>query len=139
MHVLQKCKLFCILLQNCYFLINLMKKLGNFLASDNGTLMSPSTADNSNCWWCWSMLYPIKDLQCIRLWNLLMIIMVLNCILYNYVGYWHNLFFLDKTSSELELCMDLHTLFVWVLLTDLQYCYYVYSIFFKLATLYYTL
>ena len=30
-------------------MIKLMKKVDNFLASDYGTLMSPTTGDNSNC------------------------------------------------------------------------------------------
>ena len=56
LHVLQKCKCLSILLQNCYFLINLMKKVGNFFASDYVTLVSPITDDISNRWWCWTML-----------------------------------------------------------------------------------
>ena len=48
-------------------------------------------------------------------------------------------FFLDKTSSEVELCLDLHTLFVRVFLMGVQYSYYISCTFYVLAYLYYTL
>ena len=35
---------------------------------------------NRNCWWCWTVLSTIVKLQCDRLYILLMILMVLNCI-----------------------------------------------------------
>ena len=73
LHVLQKCKFFRILLQKFYFMISLMKRVGNFLASDYETLMSPTTRDNRNCWWYWTVLSTILELQCVRLWILLMI------------------------------------------------------------------
>ena len=73
LHVLQRCKFFCILLQNCYFLINSMKKVGNLLYYEYVTMMSPTTGDNRNCWWCWTVLSPIVDLQYVRLWIILMI------------------------------------------------------------------
>ena len=63
------------------------KGLAIFLVSDYGTLMSTTTGDNSNCWWCWTVLSPIVELQYVRLWILLMILMVLNCILSSYLGY----------------------------------------------------
>ena len=106
---LQKFKYFCILLQNCYFLIIFMKKVGNILASDYGTLISPTTRNNNNCWWCWTVLFQIVELQRVRLLSLLMIFDGFE--LY-FIQLWWILsytVFLETISSDIELCMDIHT------------------------------
>ena len=68
-----------------------MKKIGNFLASDYVTLMSTTTGENNNFWWCWTVLYPNVELQYVILQSLLIIFDGFNCSLSDYGGYWHNM------------------------------------------------
>ena len=81
------------------------------------------------------MLSTIVELQCVRLYILLMLFHGFEL---HFIRLWSILsypVFLDNTSSEVGICMDLHTLFVRVLLMNLWYCYYVYCTFYVLASL----
>ena len=50
LHVSQKCRLLYLDTVLLSYDQLYEKVVGNFLASDYGTLMSPTTDDNSNCW-----------------------------------------------------------------------------------------
>ena len=85
------------------------------------------------------MFSPNVELQCVRLW---IILILFHGFELHFIRLWSLLsypVFLDNTSSEVGICLDLHTLFVLFLLMYLHYFYYVYCTFYVLTSLYYTL
>ena len=113
------------LIVSCYktviFISIQWKKVGNSLASYYGTLMYPTIGDNRNCWWCWTMFSTTVELQCVILRILLVILMVLNCILSDYVCYCHSLFSKTRITVRFN--------YVWIYTHCLcEFCWWIYSI-----------